>query len=317
MGDAVGFVGPTVVNRPSGRRWQTPRRCHDTALCSWALQHRQRHFLFAAKGRTRCASARQRTALVGCSASGGSAPAAADLKVQLTPSDLGYMLKSCKRCYWLKNRHKIVLRTAFPEVFSKIDAAMKKEYHNQPIQEVAGVPSHWPSGVIDCSDAVELVASTEIEVPSRSRASVTISGKLDALVRFDNGDLGVIDFKTSGHDVEKMRDMYAAQLHSYAMALENSAVAGRDDLVLDGRPRRVSHIGLVVFRPSSFRSPSATDVAADLGGSVDFVEIPRDDAAFFEVVAEAVDVVQSEAAPEPGRWCGACRFVEARRLINL
>jgi len=52
----------------------------------------------------------------------------------------------------------------------------------------------------------------------KCRYGLAILGRIDHLVRFDDGGWGVIDYKTTIHDEVNARK-YARQLHAYAWAL--------------------------------------------------------------------------------------------------
>lgn len=142
-------------------------------------------------------------------------------------------------------------------------------------------------------------------------------------MRDENGHYGVIDFKTSS--VAKSLSIYSRQLHAYTAALEHPSE--KSELL----PGQVSHMGLVVYEPTSFAcdhegvaaaaaAAVATDelgapspvpvaapayqapgdtVAADLRGRAVWVPIPRDDAAFGAFLGEVLTLLERPTAPAP------------------
>lgn len=176
-------------------------------------------------------------------------------------------------------------------------------------------------------------------------------GQLDCLVRDENDEYGVIDFKTSS--VSKSLSIYSRQLHAYAYALECPSDAS--ELL----PGRVSHMGLVVYEPTSFacddegvaaiaaagaaNGTAAADaaaavpalpayatpgdtVAADLRGRAVWVPVPRDDAAFGAFLGSVLDVLEQPEPPPPApaSWggkgrlaCTYCQYVEDVRAGGL
>lgn len=159
-------------------------------------------------------------------------------------------------------------------------------------------------------------------------------------MRDEKDEYGVIDFKTSS--VSKSLANYSRQLHAYAYALEYPSDAS--ELL----PGRVSHLGLVVYEPTSFacddegvsavaaaasnggRGDGAANggagtsappslpahalpgdtVAADLRGRAVWVPIPRDDAAFGAFLGNVLTVLEAPEPPAPvaASWGGKGRL---------
>lgn len=165
-------------------------------------------------------------------------------------------------------------------------------------------------------------------------------------MRDENDEYGVIDFKTSS--VAKSLSIYSRQLHAYTYALECPSDAS--ELL----PGRVSHMGLVVYEPTSFAcddegvaAVAAADaangaaaaaltlpahatpgdmVAADLRGRAVWVPVPRDDAAFGAFLSAVLDVLEQPEPPPPApaSWggkgrlaCTYCQYVEDVRAGGL
>lgn len=137
--------------------------------------------------------------------------------------------------------------------------------------------------------------------------------QVDALVRFEDGTYGIIDFKTS--QAAKASDTYSRQLHAYARALEDPS---ENSELEQGT---VSDMGLVVYTPCEFHTPAteAGEVKAALTGDLTYVHVERDDAGFERFLGKVLDVLTLPDAPPPppptkGRWggsyssCPYCQF---------
>jgi hypothetical protein len=178
---------------------------------------------------------------------------------------------------------------------------MKEHFTGKQTGEVTPL---LPPGVIDPS--ASWVQSVPLSIPSHT-SNYTIRGKLDTVVRFNNGAYGVIDFKTSGTRSRHI-PFYGRQLHAYALALENAASGN-----LSLSP--VTRLGLVIFEPTSF-STGNSDFAS-LIGSVNWVEIPRDDSRFVAFLKEVLDILELPTPPESSPSCEWCQYRDAARRTGL
>ncbi|GAB0496145.1 hypothetical protein MMPV_007455 [Pyropia vietnamensis] len=281
------------------------------------------------------------------------APGSSGRAFRLAPSDFAFLWDSCARCFYLKAHGMLYRpRAPFPSVFGTIDLEMKRYFRGRLTGEV--LPA-MPPGEFLCEDEDAWVESVPLSVPGHS-STVYIRGKLDCLVRDENDEYGVIDFKTSS--VSKSLATYSRQLHAYAFALECPSDAS--ELL----PGRVSHMGLVVYEPTSFACDNegvaavaaaatkaggvngATNggagdgaapllpayalpgdtVAADLRGRAVWVPIPRDDTAFGAFLGEVLSVLEAPEPPAPvaSSWggktrlaCGYCQYLEDVRAGGL
>jgi hypothetical protein len=92
---------------------------------------------------------------------------------------------------------------------------------------------------------------------------------------------------------------YGRQLHSYAYALEH-ARPGSPSL------NTVERLGLIVFEPDSFNNPQPG--TGSLTGAVNWVEIPRDDAAYLKFLSELVSMLEEPCPPEASPNCNWCMY---------
>ncbi|OSX75008.1 hypothetical protein BU14_0258s0013 [Porphyra umbilicalis] len=133
---------------------------------------------------------------------------------------------------------------------------MKRYYRGR---STGAVLPAMPRGEFLCEDDDASVESVPLSVPGHA-STVYFRGKLDCLVRDENDDYGVIDFKTSS--VEKSLAIYSRQLHAYAHALETPSDGSE---LLAGR---VSHMGLVVYEPRTFACDDVGVAAAAAAAAV-------------------------------------------------
>ena len=215
----------------------------------------------------------------------------------LNPSDFAFLWEECKRCFYLKVREGFRRPSLpMPKIFTVIDAQMKTHFGGQRTERVL---PFLPAGTVDGS--VSWVQSKPLAIAGHS-ATCAIRGKLDTLVRFDDGSFGVIDFKTSARREEHVH-LYGRQLHAYATALEQAA-AGHVNL------SPVDRLGLLVYEPQSFQTPSASE--ALLAGGLVWIPIARDERSFLGFLSQILDVLE-RAEPPAAESCEWCRYREARR----
>jgi hypothetical protein len=215
---------------------------------------------------------------------------------RLSPSEFGFLWDECRRCYYLRVTQKYTRPGAFPKIFTAIDGQMRLRFDGKRTEEVL---PELPPGKLDCGD--QRVQCAPIRLPNVNCA-LEIRGKLDALVRFDDGSVAVVDFKTasvSGRNVET----YTRQLSAYAYALENPAPG-----FLGLRP--VRRLGLLIFEPQAFSSESR---AASLSGSLHWQEIPVSHDAFLKFLREVATVLDLPVPPPPTEGCPWCEYRERAR----
>lgn len=220
----------------------------------------------------------------------------------LNPSDFAFLWEECKRCYYLKFVSGFK-RPSPPmaKIFNVIDSRMKDHFANK---NTAQVLPFLPKGIVDPGG--NWVQSIPLTVPGHSSTCV-IRGKLDTVVRFDDGTFAVIDFKTAQAKAEHI-PLYARQLQSYAIALENAAPG---NLAL----KPVRKLGLVIFEPDRFSADINNQAA--LSGSMAWVEIPRDDKSFFKFLSEVLDVLEQPEPPGGAAACEWCLYRDTSRRTKL
>ncbi len=221
---------------------------------------------------------------------------------KLSPSDFAFLWQECKRCFYLKivegfNRPAM----AFPSIFGVIDIEMRKHFMSQ---RTSALSPDLPPGTVAYGE--KWVQSAPISRPGRS-ATAYIKGKLDAVIQFDDGSYGVIDFKTSDIKTAHVQ-LYSRQLRAYAYALENP---GASLLALSP----VSSLGLLAFTPEHFSSEEAS--RSLLTGSLRWFPISRNDESFLSFIDEVLGVLDLPEAPPPDPKCVWCQYRAESRQNGL
>lgn len=217
---------------------------------------------------------------------------------RLAPSDFAFLWDECKRCFYLKvalghDRPKMPM----PSIFTAIDGSMKGFFMGQRTESAAPM---LPPG--EFRYAGKWVESAMVRPAGASRA-LYVRGPFDTVIAFDDGSHAIIDFKTSSQKTENVAK-YARQLHAYAYALENPASEAAFGLA------RVERMGLLVYEPGRFK---ALGGAARLGGTLQWIEIEKDEAAFLRFLDDVARVLEAPAPPPAGESCAWCRFRAATR----
>jgi hypothetical protein len=174
-----------------------------------------------------------------------------------------------------------------PSVFSRIDAAQKRFFNGQPTTKLS---LHLPPGTVVPGT---WVTSAALAVPGHC-SKVVIRGVTDTHLVFSDGTFGITDFKTTTPKPEHV-EFYGRQLHAYALALENPG-PGKAGLA------PITRLGLACFAPTDLVE---LDELFGLRMRATWVEIPRDDEAFFAFLGEVIEVLESPSPPASNDcpWC--------------
>jgi len=211
---------------------------------------------------------------------------------KLSPSDLTFLWDSCKHCFYLKVKYNIAYRGGFPSIFGKMANLTSNFYQDKPTSEIS---PDLPPGTMKLKE--KYVKSASISVPGVSTQAY-IRGRFDAVIEFEDGSYGVIDYKTSDAKDEHAA-FYSRQLSAYAYALENPA---SDALHLSP----VSRLGLFIVTPERFEM--SVDDEAVFVNKTTWVEVQRDDEAFLELIGDILAILESSIPPESSKGCPTCNY---------
>ena len=214
---------------------------------------------------------------------------------KLSPSDLTFAWDECKFCFYLKVKHNIFVRGPFPGIFGKMANLTSDFYQGKPAREIC---PDLPPGIIKYRE--KFVKSAPISMPGAA-SQCYIHGRFDAVIEFEDGTYGIVDYKTSDAK-EEHAAFYRRQLTAYAYALENPAPGA-----LGLAP--ISRLGLFVITPERFEKNSVDEVV--FVNRTTWMEVPRDDQAFLGLLGEVLAVLDAPNPPEPSENCGVCAYREA------
>jgi hypothetical protein len=193
----------------------------------------------------------------------------------LSPSDLTFLWDGCKRCFYLKVKHNIVYRGPFPGMFGRMGDLTSNYYLDKPSSEIS---PKLPAGIVKFRE--KWVKSVPISFPDISSQCV-LKGRFDAIMAFDDGSYGIIDFKTSDASEEKAA-FYSRQLSAYAYALENPAPGA-----LSISP--ITRLGLFIITPHRFERLPTGEIA--FVNKTTWMDVPRDDATFLSLIERNSHIV--------------------------
>ena len=224
-----------------------------------------------------------------------------DRVITLPPSDLTFLWKECRRCFWMKTKG-IMKRPSspFPKIFTRLDVQTKDFFFGRRAEEVS--PDLRPGRVVFGD---RWVKSSPLEVPGH-RSRVAIAGKLDTALAFDDGTYGIIDFKTSEPRPEHVA-FYWRQLQAYALAAERPAEGA-----LSFSP--VTQLGLLCVEPVAM--VDLEEVVA-YKAVPHFLEVERDDDAFLAFLSEVLYTLERPEPPDASGECTHCRFLAVGALLIL
>jgi hypothetical protein len=221
--------------------------------------------------------------------------------VKLAPSDLTFLWSECQRCFWLKARGVLKRPSSpFPRVFTMLDNQTKDFYFSKRSEEMADA---LRPGRVAFGD--RWVRSRPLKVPGHE-TQVTLQGKIDTALSFDDGSYGVIDFKTSEPKAGHV-EFYGRQLASYALAVENPAEGA-----LELSP--VTQLGLLCVEPLAMIGVGDT---VAYKGATHFLEIERDDDAFMAFLSQVLFVLEKPEPPPAAPKCGYCTYLANGSLVLL
>jgi hypothetical protein len=186
-------------------------------------------------------------------------------------------------------------------MFGKMGDLTSNYYLDKPSSEIS--PS-LPAGKVTLRE--KWVKSAPISFPDTD-SHCTIRGRFDAIITFEDGSFGIIDYKTSDASEEKAA-FYSRQLSAYAYALENPAPGA-----LSLSP--ITRLGLFIITPDRFEKMP--------GGEAGFVtrttwlDIPRDDTTFLALLREIVALLDRPTPPDPSDDCGLCNYRKNYREAGI
>jgi hypothetical protein len=212
----------------------------------------------------------------------------------VAPSDLTFLARECTWCFYLKiNRGVRRPPTPFPKVFGVLDRRQRYFFHGK---QPSSVDSSLAAGRLDCTE----IAVQSAPLPA-GPAWLRFRGTLDCLATFDNGTVGIIDFKTT-EPADDTVDLYSLQLHAYAAALRHPAA---------GTGTMVSRLGLLCFEPKELRRLPNGGLVQRIAPT--WLNIDYDNTPFSKHCDGLAAILAASTPPQPTAACWWCRYRLASR----
>ena len=162
-------------------------------------------------------------------------------EIFISPSDFAFLFMESKWGFYQKYRQGIKrVPVIIPKIFTIIDNLIKSKYVNQNLSDTA---KSLPNATL--IEADQWVKSKPIINANYPDFQVIIRGKIDGVLKYENGTHTVIDFKTSEINESYLQN-YINQLSCYAYAMTNPNSSRDFSLKLNDK------VGLFVFEPKEF-----------------------------------------------------------------
>jgi hypothetical protein len=204
----------------------------------------------------------------------------------ISPSKLNYDLGGCHRCFAESLNGEAWPDQPFPGIFSRLDRQQREFYDGKP---TSVIPSDLPAGIIRNAKGV-------LSEPfSHDGVSLTIRGTLDAIAEFEDGTIGIIDFKSSIPN-NYLADRYRPQLSAYRWAIAHPAKT---------EPREVSRLGLLIICPETMAD---TNQGPAQLVSTTWIEVDYDETWFVKLLEEICRIAANPAGAESDPECGWCHL---------
>jgi hypothetical protein len=202
----------------------------------------------------------------------------------LSPSKLTFLYNECQRCFYL-DAHKIFTRpySAFPSVFTEMDKLMRAHYHER-------------TDVL--LDRPGYLSTKALRKKSQPINLFGFSGEVDCLAFFDDGTIGIFDYKVSSSASHSL--MYCRQLGAYRYIFENP---------LSGTSAKVSELALVYAAPVNF---DGANFQFEITKQV--LDYSRDEFIHFALEVENLLELPLEEVPYDPK-CPHCRMQKALQVI--
>ena len=177
-----------------------------------------------------------------------------------------------------------------PGLVTSLSNRQEKWYKDKSSQDFSPT---LPAGVVDSTGLK--VQSSPISVDGKE-SPLSLIGKYDFLLRYEDGTYGIIDTKIVGKNNGK-GDFYWPQLAAYDYILANPA---------SGEARKVETLGLMVWAVGEVAYDGSTDPMISFPTAYEPVERDPDR---FKGFIEGVARLLLGDMPKSGAKCGNCSYV--------
>jgi hypothetical protein len=157
-----------------------------------------------------------------------------------------------------------------------------------------------PTGLISVSE--KWIESVPVEMPGHSLRCF-LKGRLDAMITFEDGTYGVVDFKTSEPKPSQI-PFYSRQLHAYAYALEHAA-PGKLNL------EPISRLGLLVEAPHATLNATTEQISFHFTST--WLEVPFYEDGFLYFIDQVLQLLELPEPPPASENCAYCQYRQYAR----
>ena len=226
--------------------------------------------------------------------------------ITLSPSSLDYQPK-CPRCFYLDKVYNIKTKNFPPPVFSRFDVLQKGYFLDKNTSDLT---SQLPSGkfFLDGELPGKILSET---LEDKKGRKFKLGGIPDLVIKFDNNEFGIIDFKTTKFSADKC-DNYKYQLEAYAQIFEHP---GKTQTQETPCLTPISHLGILQFDPNKIIS--SDDFGCNMIMKMDYSPIEkREPDDFYNRITKILDILHSKEIPEISANCADCEFFTKQLSIK-
>jgi hypothetical protein len=216
----------------------------------------------------------------------------------LDASDFPLLWEECQRCFYLK------VARGFPRPRATASADSRPSLRiDRDGRRSDTLVADMPPGVFELREYRAESVPLDVHLLDAVR-HCRLLGKVDAVLRLDGGGHALVSVELGEPRVEPL----ARALHATAAALEHPA----SGLATLGPIQR---LGVLVFSPETLAREGEGRGA--LVGPLRWIEVPRDDGAFFGFLAEVISVLDAPEPPGGAPMCQWCVYRDASRRTGL
>lgn len=202
----------------------------------------------------------------------------------ISPSDFAFLFIESKWGFYQKYRKGIKRPPVIiPKIFTVIDNLIKSKYCNENLNNICKT---LPNATLENAD--QWIKSKPITNPEYPNVEVILRGKIDGVLKYEDGTCTVIDFKTTEIN-ENYLNNYINQLSCYNYALKNPNSHRDFSLQVNDK------VGLFVFEPKDFMIDYNSK--AGIKGMLEYFEYNYDEEIFESFVRN--EVIPLLMGPEP------------------
>ncbi|MBI2670038.1 MAG: PD-(D/E)XK nuclease family protein [Candidatus Yanofskybacteria bacterium] len=216
------------------------------------------------------------------------------------------LMKECPRCFWLYKHKDIRRPQGYPYTLSiAVDQLLKHEFDEYREKGEMHPVLLGHNGLSDAKlypDQAQLQKwrnNFEGLKYHDESLDATLFGAVDDMLKFPDGSLAVIDYKSSGAKEISVYDDYQMQMDTYTYILEQLGLK---------TARKAYFVFFQVDKTDGFRGrlPFRGEIR----------EVTADPSYIYDIFADAVKLARSDVPPQSHSECQYCLWAENHKHIN-